>query len=104
MSAENLNRVLGRVFDDEDVFRIDHYLGKETVQNLLGLPLRQPALRAAVEPAVHRSRTNHGSRDRGRGQSRRLLQFAGAMRDMIQSHLLQLMAVVAMEPPPRSAL
>ena len=98
-SAEHLNRVLGRVFEDEDVFRIDHYLGKETVQNLLVFRFAN----LLFEPLWNRMYIDHvqitAAETVGVGNRAAYYDSAGAMRDMIQSHLLQLMAVVAMEPP-----
>jgi glucose-6-phosphate 1-dehydrogenase len=98
-SAAHLNRVLGRVFDDEDVFRIDHYLGKETVQNLLVFRFAN----VLFEPLWNRLYIDHvqitAAETVGVGSRAAYYDGAGAMRDMIQSHLLQLMAVVAMEPP-----
>jgi glucose-6-phosphate 1-dehydrogenase len=102
-SAAHLNRVLGRVFEDEDVFRIDHYLGKETVQNLMVFRFAN----AIFEPIWNRQYIDHiqitaaetvGVEGRGKYYDG---PDGGAMRDMIQSHLLQLMALVAMEPPVR---
>ncbi|MCC7145013.1 MAG: glucose-6-phosphate dehydrogenase [Phycisphaeraceae bacterium] len=100
-SAAYLNRALGRVFEDESVFRIDHYLGKETVQNLLVFRFAN----AIFEPIWSRQYIDHvqvtaaetvGVESRG---SYYASDSGGAMRDMIQSHLLQVMALVAMEPP-----
>ena len=100
-SAAHLNRVLGRVFEDEEVFRIDHYLGKETVQNLMAFRFAN----SIFEPIWNRTYIDHvqvtaaetvGVEGRGGYYDS---PDGGAMRDMIQSHLLQLMAVVAMEPP-----
>jgi glucose-6-phosphate 1-dehydrogenase len=100
-SAAHLNRVLGRVFEEDAIYRIDHYLGKETVQNLMVFRFAN----SIFEPIWNRQYIDHvqvtatetvgvesrgGYYDSGSG---------GAMRDMIQSHLLQVMAVVAMEPP-----
>ena len=102
-SAAHLNRVLGRVFEDESVFRIDHYLGKETVQNLMVFRFAN----AIFEPIWNRQFIDHvqitaaetvGVEGRGGYYDS---EDGGAMRDMIQSHLLQVMTLVAMEPPVR---
>lgn len=98
-SAEHLNRVLGRVFDEQATFRIDHYLGKETVQNLVVFRFGN----LFFEPLWNRQYIDHiqitaaetvGVEGRGG-----YFEKSGAMRDMIQSHLLQVMATVAMEAP-----
>ena len=100
-SAKSLNRALGRVFEEEATFRIDHYLGKEVVQNIAVLRFAN----SIFEPLWNRNHVDHvqvtanetvgvGTRaayyDAGTG---------GALRDMVQSHLLQVLAMVAMEPP-----
>ena len=98
-SAASLNRALGRVFEEEAIYRIDHYLGKELVQNLLVLRFAN----TIFEPLWNGQYIDHvqisaletvGVDDRAD-----FYDEAGAIRDMIQSHLLQVLALVAMEPP-----
>jgi len=98
-SATAINEAIGAVFDEPQVFRIDHYLGKETVQNLMALRFAN----ALLEPVWRNSQVDHvqisvcetlGVENRGGYYDR-----AGATRDMLQNHLLQLLCLVAMEPP-----
>src|SRR5579864_5222345 len=98
-SARALNDRIHRVFPENEVYRIDHYLGKETVQNVLAFRFGN----GIFEPVWNRRYVNHVQITaaesigvEGRGA---YYQEAGALRDMIQNHLLQVMATVAMEPP-----
>ena len=99
MSARELNNQLLAVFDEPQVYRIDHYLGKETVQNILIFRFAN----GIFEPLWDRRAVDHvqitvsesiGVEDRGGYYDR-----SGALRDMIQNHLMQLLCLVAMEPP-----
>ncbi len=97
-SAHELTETLHRVFAEDEVYRIDHYLGKETVQNILALRFGN----GIFEPLWNRRYVNNVQITaaesigvEGRGA---YYQEAGALRDMIQNHLLQVMATVAMEP------
>jgi glucose-6-phosphate 1-dehydrogenase len=97
-SAQALNARIHKVFDENEVYRIDHYLGKETVQNILAFRFGN----GIFEPVWNRRYVNHVQITaaesigvEGRGG---YYQEAGALRDMIQNHLLQVMATVAMEP------
>ena len=98
-SAASLNRALGRVFDEDAIYRIDHYLGKELVQNLLILRFAN----TVFEPLWNYQYIDHvqitAAETVGVGNRAKFYDEAGAIRDMIQSHLLQVLALVAMEPP-----
>ncbi|MBY8866559.1 MULTISPECIES: glucose-6-phosphate dehydrogenase [Streptomyces] len=98
-SARELNRIVHEVFDPEQVFRIDHYLGKETVQNILALRFANQM----YEPIWNRSYVDHVqitmAEDIGIGGRAGYYDGIGAARDVIQNHLLQLMALTAMEEP-----
>jgi glucose-6-phosphate 1-dehydrogenase len=98
-SANRINDDVGRVFAESQTYRIDHYLGKETVQNLLALRFGN----ALFEPLWNAGHIDHvqitvaetlGVEKRGP-----YYDHAGALRDMIQNHMLQLLCMVAMEPP-----
>ena len=98
-SAQELNAMLDSVFPPEAVFRIDHYLGKETVQNILALRFAN----TLFEPIWNRSYVDHVqitmAEDIGIGGRAGDYDGIGAARDVIQNHLLQLLALTAMEEP-----
>ncbi|NJP71243.1 glucose-6-phosphate dehydrogenase [Streptomyces sp. C1-2] len=98
-SARELNTIVHEVFTPEQVFRIDHYLGKETVQNILALRFANQMF----EPIWNRSFVDHVqitmAEDIGIGGRAGYYDGIGAARDVIQNHLLQLMALTAMEEP-----
>jgi glucose-6-phosphate 1-dehydrogenase len=98
-SAAAINNDLGAVFRESNIFRIDHYLGKETVQNLMALRFAN----ALFEPLWNSAHINHVQITvaetlgvEGRGA---YYDSSGAIRDMVQNHMLQLLCLVAMEPP-----
>jgi glucose-6-phosphate 1-dehydrogenase len=99
VSAQELNSTLDAVFPPEAVFRIDHYLGKETVQNILALRFAN----TLFEPIWNRSYVDHVqitmAEDIGIGGRAGYYDGIGAARDVIQNHLLQLLALTAMEEP-----
>lgn len=98
-SARELNDVLEATFPPESIFRIDHYLGKETVQNILALRFGN----AMYEPIWNRNYVDHVqitmAEDIGVGGRAGYYDGVGAARDVIQNHLLQLLALTAMEQP-----
>ena len=97
-SARELSNRLHHFFDESEIYRIDHYLGKETVQNILAFRFGN----GIFEPLWNRRYVNHvqitGAESIGVEGRGAYYQEAGALRDMIQNHLLQVMATVAMEP------
>src|SRR5205807_7721688 len=98
-SARELNDILEEVFPPDAVFRIDHYLGKETVQNILALRFANEM----YEPVWNRDHVDHVqitmAEDIGIGGRAGYYDGIGAARDVIQNHLLQLLALTAMEEP-----
>jgi glucose-6-phosphate 1-dehydrogenase len=98
-SAHELNKLLSGMFDEEQIYRIDHYLGKETVQNIIALRFAN----ALFEPIWNRNYIDHiqitaaetvGVENRGD-----YYEGSGAMRDMVQNHILQLICMIGMEAP-----
>ncbi|MBV9050712.1 MAG: glucose-6-phosphate dehydrogenase [Solirubrobacterales bacterium] len=98
-SARGLNADLLSVFDESQVFRIDHYLGKETVQNLMALRFAN----ALFEPVWNRNFIDNvqitAAEDIGIGGRAGYYDGAGALRDLVQNHMLQLLALLTIEPP-----
>ena len=98
-SARKLNREIARFFREDEVFRIDHYLGKETVQNMLALRFAN----GIFEPIWNRQFIDHVqitvAESIGIEGRSGYYEQAGAIRDIFQNHLLQLLAITAMEPP-----
>ncbi|MFT4186747.1 MAG: glucose-6-phosphate dehydrogenase [Micrococcaceae bacterium] len=98
-SAQELNRIVEKVFPPDNVFRIDHYLGKETVQNILALRFANQMF----EPLWNSDNVDHVqitmAEDIGIGGRAAYYDGVGAARDVIQNHLLQLFALTAMEEP-----
>ncbi|MCX8254851.1 Glucose-6-phosphate 1-dehydrogenase [Beijerinckiaceae bacterium RH AL1] len=98
-SAQAINSAVGEVLDEQQIYRIDHYLGKETVQNLMALRFAN----LLFEPVWNKAHVDHVQITvaetvglEGRGG---YYDTAGALRDMLQNHMLQLLCLVAMEPP-----
>jgi len=100
-SAQQLNHTIHEVFPEERVFRIDHYLGKETVQNLLVFRFANPLFeREWNNDGIHRIEITVAETE-GVGQRGRFYEETGALRDIVQNHLFQLLALIAMEAPVR---
>jgi glucose-6-phosphate 1-dehydrogenase len=97
--AQELNRRVLEVFAERQVFRIDHYLGKETVQNMLAIRFAN----GLFEPLWNRNYIDHvqisAAEDLGIGSRAGYYDSAGALRDLVQNHMLQLLTLLCMEPP-----
>ena len=97
-SAREMNRTLRQSFDESQIFRIDHYLGKETVQNILAFRFANPLF----EPIWNRRYVDYVTitvaEEVGIGHRGGYYEHAGALRDMVQNHLMQVLCLVAMEP------
>jgi glucose-6-phosphate 1-dehydrogenase len=98
-SARKLNARVLEVFDESQIFRIDHYLGKETVQNLMALRFAN----ALFEPVWNRNYIDHvqitAAEEIGIEGRADYYEGAGALRDLVQNHMMQLLALLTMEPP-----
>ncbi len=98
-SAAEINDAIGAVFQEPQIFRIDHYLGKETVQNLMALRFAN----ALFEPVWNSAHIDHVqitvAETIGVEKRADYYDASGALRDMVQNHMLQLLCLVAMEPP-----
>ncbi|MCB1724957.1 MAG: glucose-6-phosphate dehydrogenase [Gammaproteobacteria bacterium] len=98
-SARGVNDVLGRNLDESQIYRIDHYLGKETVQNILVMRFGN----SIFEPLWNAKYIDHVqitvAEEEGVGTRAGYYDHAGALRDMVQNHILQLLTLIAMEPP-----
>jgi glucose-6-phosphate 1-dehydrogenase len=98
-SARAIDDAIARAFDERQIYRIDHYLGKETVQNILILRFAN----SIFEPLFNKRYVDHVqitvAEEEGVGTRAGYYEQAGALRDMVQNHLMQLLALVAMEPP-----
>lgn len=98
-SARKINDELAHVFDESQIYRIDHYLGKETVQNILVMRFGN----SIFEPLWDEKHIDHVqitvAEEEGVGTRAGYYEEAGALRDIVQNHILQLLCMVAMEPP-----
>jgi len=98
-SAKKINATIGHVFDESQIYRIDHYLGKETVQNIMVLRFAN----SIFEPIWNHKYIDHVqltvSEVEALGTRASYYEEAGALRDMVQNHILQLLCLIAMEPP-----
>jgi glucose-6-phosphate 1-dehydrogenase len=98
-SAKSLNKLLCGIFQEKQIYRIDHYLGKETVQNIMAFRFANSIL----EPIWSRNYIEHVqisvTEQLGVGERGEFYESAGALRDMVQNHVLQLLCLIAMETP-----
>jgi glucose-6-phosphate 1-dehydrogenase len=99
LSSRELNLALGRAFDETQIYRIDHYLAKDTVQNVLAFRFSNPLFESGWNRNLVQSVQVTAAEEEGIGSRAGYYDNAGAVRDMVQNHVLQLLALVAMEPP-----
>lgn len=100
-TAIELNKAIHKVFSEEQIYRIDHYLGKETVQNIMAFRFAN----SIIDPIWNRRYVDHvqitAAETLGVEHRGKYYEEAGCLRDMFQNHLLQLLSIVAMDPPVR---
>ena len=98
-TARNLNEQISRVFPEENIYRIDHYLGKEMLQNIMVIRFAN----SLFEPLWNNKHIDNiqiiSSEVGGVGERGAYYDQSGALRDMVQNHMMQLLALTAMEPP-----
>ncbi len=99
-SARRLNQEVREVLAENQIYRIDHYLGKETVQNILVFRFSNGIFEPILESPVYRPHSDHRFGNRGRGASAAVITItSGTLRDMVPNHIFQLICLTAMEPP-----
>lgn len=98
-SAVNLQKEIAKYLDESQIFRIDHYLGKETVQNILVFRFTNPIFEASWNNRHIDNIQISVSEEQGIGTRGRFWEEAGMLRDIVQNHMMQLLSLVAMEPP-----
>lgn len=99
ITARQLNKKLLEVFDEKDIYRIDHYLGKEMIQNIMVLRFSNPIFEAIWNNKLIDNVQISLTEKLGVGSRGDYYENSGAMRDMVQSHIMQILSFVAMEPP-----
>ena len=98
-SAQKLNAELAAAFDEEQIFRIDHYLAKDTVQNVMALRFSNSLFEPVWNRTLIETILITVAEEEGIGKRAGYYDQAGAVRDIVQNHMLQLLALITMEPP-----